>query len=412
MNNARLSCFSGRSQKTRRHTDVVFHGQNDSEIAASIGKEKALSSGSPTPITQFMHSNDKRNIAAHPKTMFLFFPHTTGVVFLGKAIVCGCCRFSSSFSSRQHQLSLHTHSSKIWIAAHLFWKRHMRIRFRVSDTDLSVSLRILRGGDCLPYLRINFGDGTWYESSVRIPHFAQRIVHEFHSPGEYVVGIFGSCFTLLPFVAEDAPKVVNVVSWGGGIALGEGAFSGCANMEPREDDDVFGTPKFADNKCDSLFANSSFNQNIGEWDVSKVTSMSKMFANTSTFNQPIGAWDVSNVENMESMFAGCKAFNMPLFGWRVPRCRNFSGMFDDCESFRQPTHHLLGQICGEGGKDVCRRCDALRGMGRCSRCDEYLRECTRFCSSTEKSSSPSSPFSSPSAPVSPSSPSSCSFSSE
>ena len=45
----------------------------------------------------------------------------------------------------------------------------------------------------------------------------------------------------------------------------------------------------------------SFNQPIGDWDVSSVTNMEGMFDAT-VFNQPIGDWDVSSVTNMGNMF--------------------------------------------------------------------------------------------------------------
>ena len=41
--------------------------------------------------------------------------------------------------------------------------------------------------------------------------------------------------------------------------------------------------------------NTSFNQDISNWDVSNVTTMGGMFQLASTFNQDISTWDVSNV---------------------------------------------------------------------------------------------------------------------
>jgi len=46
---------------------------------------------------------------------------------------------------------------------------------------------------------------------------------------------------------------------------------------------------------------SSFNQSIGDWNVSTVTTMSLMFFYASDFNQNIGDWDVSSVSDMYGM---------------------------------------------------------------------------------------------------------------
>jgi surface protein len=100
-------------------------------------------------------------------------------------------------------------------------------------------------------------------------------------------------------------------------------------------------------------ANTSFNQNIGNWNVSKVTDFGGMFLvssfnnggspsisgwtiNTlnnvsmywmfrlSPFNQPIGSWDVSKVTNMESMFHSAFSFNQNIGSWNVSGVTNFT----------------------------------------------------------------------------------------
>lgn len=86
----------------------------------------------------------------------------------------------------------------------------------------------------------------------------------------------------------------------------------------------------------SMFENnSSFNQKIGHWDVSKVTDMSEMFGNTN-FNQPIGNWDVSNVTDMNNMFVCAYKFNQPIGNWDVSNVENMRGMFYDADKFNQP----------------------------------------------------------------------------
>ncbi len=81
-----------------------------------------------------------------------------------------------------------------------------------------------------------------------------------------------------------------------------------------------------------------FNQDISNWDVSNVTDMAQMFYGTKAFNQPIGNWDVSNVTNMLGMFAGARVFNQPIGDWNVSNV-NGAGMhemFDNARAFNQP----------------------------------------------------------------------------
>ncbi|CAM1344933.1 BspA family leucine-rich repeat surface protein [Tenacibaculum amylolyticum] len=85
--------------------------------------------------------------------------------------------------------------------------------------------------------------------------------------------------------------------------------------------------------------NTAFNQNITGWNIGEnvtgTINMSVMFKDTNTFNQPIGNWDVSKVTSMNGMFQGAKKFNQSLANWNVSNVTEFISMFEDAEMFNQ-----------------------------------------------------------------------------
>ena len=48
------------------------------------------------------------------------------------------------------------------------------------------------------------------------------------------------------------------------------------------------------------FHASSFNQNIGGWNVSSVVNFENLFIGATLFNQDIGGWDVSSATNLRA----------------------------------------------------------------------------------------------------------------
>ena len=80
---------------------------------------------------------------------------------------------------------------------------------------------------------------------------------------------------------------------------------------------------------------SIFNQDIGAWDVSSVKDMSEMFTNVRLFNQDISQWNVSKVEKMWCMFCQAKSFNQDIGGWDVSSVELIALMFNGAESFNQ-----------------------------------------------------------------------------
>ena len=58
----------------------------------------------------------------------------------------------------------------------------------------------------------------------------------------------------------------------------------------------------------------SFNSDISEWDVSRVTDMTHMFYYAEPFNSDLSQWDVSRVTDMSSMFHNAFSLMQTLCG--------------------------------------------------------------------------------------------------
>lgn len=156
----------------------------------------------------------------------------------------------------------------------------------------------------------------------------------FPQVGTYRVSISGDFPRIFFNFTGDREKLLTVEQWGSNPWQSMGsAFSGCSNLTiPAQD-----LPDLANvTDMSRMFREAtSFNQDIGSWDVSNVTNMSLMFQRASTFNQNLETWDVKNVTNMLGMFAGAIAFNQNIGTWNVGNVTNMSIMFGSATTFNQ-----------------------------------------------------------------------------
>ena len=118
-----------------------------------------------------------------------------------------------------------------------------------------------------------------------------------------------------------------------------------------------------------LFADwADFNQPIGNWDTSRVTDMSRMFANATAFNQPL-TWDARSVVSLYAMFRNATSFNSPIVLRRTGGVVNMSSMFEGAEQFNQPLALDTGNV-----KSIARMFAGARSFARAAELSD-LRVC-------------------------------------
>jgi surface protein len=92
-----------------------------------------------------------------------------------------------------------------------------------------------------------------------------------------------------------------------------------------------------------MFENAqSFNQDLSNWNTSKVTNMSRMFDGAQSFNQDISNWNTSKVTNMSRMFDGAQSMeekNKPLHEYLIKQ--RLKAKIRAAETGKQPGILLL-----------------------------------------------------------------------
>lgn len=183
---------------------------------------------------------------------------------------------------------------------------------------------------------IDWGDGN----VLRYVGSVQNINYTYQTHGVYIVQISGSLTAFgANFVNTNANKLIKCLSFGNfPLALNAlyYAFDGCSNLT-----EVPSTIPSGITQLQFCFRNcSKFNQDLGNWDVSQVTSFTSMFQNASLFNNAgspsIGEWNTSSATSMLDMFRSASSFNQPIGGWNTSNVTNMSTMFTSALAFNQP----------------------------------------------------------------------------
>jgi surface protein len=96
-----------------------------------------------------------------------------------------------------------------------------------------------------------------------------------------------------------------------------------------------------------LFDNDS---SLNSWVTTSLTDFQVMFNNAIAFNQNVSNWDVSKVTTMNGTFRGATLFNngdisgnfnQPLTSWYAPKCVDFTRMFSSAPAFNQNISNLV-----------------------------------------------------------------------
>jgi surface protein len=201
-----------------------------------------------------------------------------------------------------------------------------------------------------------WGYGNYQMNYESQKHFSDSYLVEIKQWGDVNWTVLQNAFEAYPRVrvtAIDAPKLDKVTSL-------EKMFSRCDFFDGNPSFNNWDVSKvqtfskmFADCKdfnqplgkwnmsnadyLDGMFNGAEkFNQNIENWNTAKVYNTDHMFTGAKSFNQPLNKWNVSNVKFMRGMFRGAESFNQPLNAWNVSKVDVMTFMFEDAKSFNQP----------------------------------------------------------------------------
>jgi surface protein len=233
-----------------------------------------------------------------------------------------------------------------------------------SDKEVVLPITPFEDENGIQSYTVDWGDGN-VETLTN-----QDAYHTYVSTGSYNTKVTGK-FDKLDYPKEEITqafrnKVKKIYNWGPNMPLTY-HLSKCPNLTVTATD-LLNTSRLT--TISRIFSEcTSVNSvpRIGEWDMSRFTSLSGMFFR-SGFDGDLSNWDVSSVKNMlflfresnfnnggndliknwnttslqrvEQMFYNAKKFNQPLTNWDTSNVLNFSEWFYGASSFNQDLSNL------------------------------------------------------------------------
>ena len=176
----------------------------------------------------------------------------------------------------------------------------------------------------------------WGDGGIDTAAYTGNATHDYATAGTHTVVITGT-FPRVYFNNQGGAnqhKIIAVNQWGVDRWTSmAGAFYGATNLVGQATD----VPNLSEvTSMNQMFRGAiSFDQGLGDWDVSSVTNMGAMFLGATVFNQNISGWNVSSVTDMNHMFADTTEFNQDISGWDVSNVTDMDHMFEGTTEFNQ-----------------------------------------------------------------------------
>ena len=117
-------------------------------------------------------------------------------------------------------------------------------------------------------------------------------------------------------------------------------------------------------QSNSALSSVSAQPSLNDWDVSQVTDMAFMFTYAKAFDQSIGNWDVSQVTDMAYMFDVAYMFNQDISEWDVGNVRDMRWMFfsNNRNYWENSGFYNDGRFEGDLSKWNVENVTSMRGM--------------------------------------------------